>query len=401
MTLQTGADPHDGREVFISYRRLDDMPPPDRRMSHGFVNYLLRQVRARLQEMGVPDAVLWQDRSSIEPGDVWSDKILDALNRAELFMAIVSRNYITSPWCKQELSVMKSRIEKLGPPAGEQRIFRVDKHKVPENEIPDALRRVQSVRFYREDQDAKCVDEFFWGGKVRLSREFDKALLELTSAIGKRLEELGIPNQPNGKSEPPIDNAGPSNGRVVFVAKPAGDMTESYRTLVEELRGTGFRVTPDPDNDLGNMGEEVRSTVINALAEAEASIHLLGIRTGGRPDGLDMDLVPMQLAAAAEKAKEQPGFERMIWAPTVLPADANAQTKGARRDPLKILKRFGQRVLEADQIDNDTASRFNEFVLQRLERRRLSPRNMPLNFHSAAVRASAGVTSFGAMSVPA
>lgn len=149
------------------------------------------------------------------------------------------------------------------------------------------------------------------------------------------------------------------------------------------------------------MGEEVRSTVINALAEAEASIHLLGIRTGGRPDGLDMDLVPMQLAAAAEKAKEQPGFERMIWAPTVLPADANAQTKGARRDPLKILKRFGQRVLEADQIDNDTASRFNEFVLQRLERRRLSPRNMPLNFHSAAVRASAGVTSFGAMSVPA
>ena len=226
MTLQTGADAHDGREVFISYRRLDDMPPPDRRMSHGFVNYLLRQVRARLQEMGVPDAVLWQDRSNIEPGDVWSDKILDALNRAELFMAIVSRNYITSPWCKQELSVMKSRIEKLGPPAGEQRIFRVDKHKVPENEIPDALRRIQSVRFYREDQDAKCVDEFFWGGKVRLSREFDKALLELTSAIGKRLEELGIPNQPNGKSEPPIDNAGPSNGRVVFVAKPAGDMIE-------------------------------------------------------------------------------------------------------------------------------------------------------------------------------
>jgi hypothetical protein len=43
---------------------------------------------------------------------------------------------------------------------------------------------------------------------------------------------------------------------------------------------------------------------------------------------------------------------------------------------LKILKRFGQRLLEADQIDNDTASRFNEFVLQRLERRRLSPRRV-------------------------
>src|SRR3954470_21894978 len=31
----------------------------------------------------------------------------------------------------------------------------------------------------------------------------------------------------------------------------------SYRTLVEELRGTGFRVTPDPYKDVGNMGEEV------------------------------------------------------------------------------------------------------------------------------------------------
>ena len=28
MTPQTGADARDGREVFISYRTLDDMPPP-------------------------------------------------------------------------------------------------------------------------------------------------------------------------------------------------------------------------------------------------------------------------------------------------------------------------------------------------------------------------------------
>ena len=181
---------------------------------------------------------------------------------------------------------------------------------------------------------------------------------------------LGIPFEPKGQPEPQVDNARPSNGRVVFVAKPAGDMVEYYRTLVEELRGTGFRVTPDPDKDLSKLGEEVRSAVVNALAEAEASIHLLGTRTGGRPDGLDMDLVPMQLAAAAEEAKRRPGFERMIWAPTVLPAETSARAKRARRDPLKILKRFGQRLLETDQIDSDTASRFNEFVLQRLERRR-------------------------------
>jgi hypothetical protein len=357
----------DGREVFISYRRLDDNVPDDRRTRYGFVNYLLRQVRARLQEEGVPGAVLWQDRSEIEPGDVWSDAIKNALNRAELFVAILSRNYVTSPWCKQELDTMKSRVEMLGVPAGAGRIFRVDKHKVPDIQVPDTLRRIQSVRFYREDNDAKCVDEFFWGGKVRLSREYDRALLELTSAIRSRLEELGIASEPHGQLEPQVGRACPSNGRVVFVAKPAGDMVESYRTLVEELRGRGFRITPDPDEDLGNLGERVRCAVLNALAEAESSIHLLGTRKGMRPDGFDMDLVPMQLAAAADETKRRPSFERMIWAPAVLPADA--QVKRARSDPLKILKRFGQQLLATDQIDNDTASRFNEFVLQRLTRK--------------------------------
>jgi hypothetical protein len=367
-------DACDAREVFISYRRLDNVPPPDGRNRHGFVNYLLRQIRSRLQENGVPDAVIWQDRSQIEPGDIWSEAILDALNRAELFIAILSKNYIRSTWCTRELDTMKERVAMLGAPAGERRIFRVDKHKVPEDQVPETLRRIQSVQFYREDNDAKCVDEFFWGGKVRLSKEFDKALLQLTSIIGKRLEELGIRFEPKGLPARHVDNIRPSNGHIVFVAKPALDMVEYYRTLVEELWGAGFHVTPDPDKDLTNRAEEVRSAVVKALAEAEASIHLLGARTGGRPDGLDMDLVPMQLAAAAEEAKRKPEFERLIWAPSVLPAETSVGVKRARRDPLKILTKFGQQLLETDQIDSDTASRFNDFVLQRLERRRISPR---------------------------
>jgi hypothetical protein len=355
------------REVFISYRSLDNLPPSDGRNRHGFVNYLLRQVRSRLQEDGVPHAI-WQDRSQIEPGDIWSQAIFDALNRAELFVAILSKNYIRSSWCTKELCTMKKRVKMLGAPAGEHRIFRVDKHKVPEDQVPKALRRIQAVQFYREDNDAKCVDEFFWGGKVRFSKEFDKALLQLTSAIGKRLEKSGIRFAPKGPPEHRVFNARPSNGRVIFVAKPAFDMVEYYRNLVEELRGTGFDITPDPDKDLSKRAQ--RSSIAKALAEAEASIHLLGTRTG------DMDLVPMQLAAAAEETKRKPGFERLIWAPTVLLAETSTRAKRVRRDPLKILTEFGQQLLEADQIDSNTASSFNAFVLQRLERRRLSPRQV-------------------------
>jgi hypothetical protein len=145
-------------------------------------------------------------------------------------------------------------------------------------------------------------------------------------------------------------------------------MVPSYRALVRELRETGFRVTPDPDKDLGNFREEVRSTVVNALGEAEASVHLLGERTGGRPEGLDIDLVPMQLAAAAEEARKKSGFTRLIWAPNLLLQGASAAVKTARRNPLRVVDRFGER-LPTDQIDGDVASRFNEFVLQWLGRK--------------------------------
>src|SRR5215468_4372305 len=111
MSLETG-EARDEREVFISYRRLDnDPPPPPPNDRSGFVDYLLRDLRYDLTQLGVPKAILWQDRSKIEPGDVWSKAILNALNKAELFIAVLSRNYITSPWCKKELNTMKLRVQ--------------------------------------------------------------------------------------------------------------------------------------------------------------------------------------------------------------------------------------------------------------------------------------------------
>ena len=366
------------REVFVSYRRLDDEPPPDcsNGDSGGFVRYLLRQVRYDLRQMGVPDAILWQDRAKIAPGDIWSDAIRKALNEAELFVAILSRNYVKSDWCATELSAMTSRIAKLDAGDGQRRIFRVDKHSVPEDEIPETLRCIQAVRFYREDQETKRVDEYFWRGKVRRSDDYEKAVNDLARAICARLDELGIPLPPRPEPTPlPSGHtAYQSNGRVVFVAKPASDMEEEYRTLVRELRGTGYRVTPDPDKRLDELGGDVRSAIVNGLAEAEASIHLLGKRTGGRPEGLDTDLVPMQLAAAADEARKgeagtKAGFERMIWAPRVLLLGASEHVEAVRRDPLGVVDEFGGR-LATDQIEGDPApSRFNEFVLQRLERR--------------------------------
>ncbi len=69
--------------------------------------------------------------------------------------------------------------------------------------------------------------------------------------------------------------------------------------------------------------------------------------------------MPFQLARAAAEAGARPSFYRLIWAPNVMPTLAP-------RDPFKVLSRFGVE-LPSDQIDGDTAARFNEYVLQRLD----------------------------------
>jgi hypothetical protein len=356
----------DTREVFVSYRRLDDLPPPGKSKDRGFVCYLLRTLRYDLSQMGVPDEVLWQDRAEIGPGDDFTEAIREALNRAELFVAVLSRNYVTSNWCDEELSTMLSRVMRLDAHARRRRIFRVDKHRVPDHLVPKQLQTIHPVRFY-EENESDGITEYYWHGKVRRMREYEDAIYELAQAICERLDEIGIPRRPPVQAVPPrlSDYDRPNDGPVVFVAKPAADMVESYRMLVSDLQGTGYRVTPDPDEDLGKLGdEELKSTILTALAAAEASVHLLGDKTGGRA------LVPMQLVAAADESRKRTGFVRIIWAPTILLRSSEDGT--SCRDPLAVVDRFGVR-LPTDQIVGDTASRFNEFVLQRLAKKHRSP----------------------------
>jgi TIR domain len=377
------------RTVFVSYRSLDDEPPPESSKDYGFVRYLSKQVRWELRQLGVPSALLWRDRGEIEPGDNWSEAIRLALSSADLFLAVLSRNYIQSTWCINELSTMASRIDALDAQTRQRRIFRVDKHSVPDNQIPEPLRAIQSVRFYAEDDETHRDDEYFWRGKVRREKEYMDAVHELAQAICERLRQLGISLQP--QPVPLADAIGPSNGRTVFVAKPAGDVVEQYRTLVHELRRTGYRVTPDPDKDLPKDGDAVRGAIAAALAEAEASIHLLGERTGGRSDGLDVDLVPLQLASAAQESQRKSGFQRLIWAPATLPQRASDDAELPRRDPMGVLERFDRR-LAIDEIVGDTASRFNEFVLQRLGDKLQTPASQTGPVY---IRCSSGERNYG------
>jgi hypothetical protein len=273
----------------LSYRSIDDEPPPEN-PNGGYVRHLRDQLRWELNQLSVPDAILWMDRYKIQPGDIWSEVLREELNKADLFIALLSRNYIKSNWCEIELSTMAARVAKFEKEVQHRRIFRADKHRVPDESIHAVLRGAQAVRFFEEDNEMNREEEFFYRGQVRRGNKYYDAVRKLAEAIYQRLAELGVEMEP--KSTPLTFAMPMSKGRAVFVAKPARNMSLEYQTLTAELVRSGYRVLPDPAADLPEIAEEAQTAVVTGLAEAQLSIHLLGERTGARPDGLDADIVP-------------------------------------------------------------------------------------------------------------
>jgi hypothetical protein len=145
-------------------------------------------------------------------------------------------------------------------------------------------------------------------------------------------------------------------------------MREAYSRLAFELQGKGFTVVPNVTADLPNDATAL-SIVNEALAQAEASVHLIGERPGFAPEGLD-PIVKLQLAQAREKSLQcvdpsQRVFRQIIWAPKLLDGGESAPGAVAERDPLRALEQRDKQI-GADKIDGDILSKFVEYLFQYL-----------------------------------
>lgn len=165
-----------------------------------------------------------------------------------------------------------------------------------------------------------------------------------------------------------------SNGRTVFVARPANDMRGAYVRIVDELRGRGFVVVPESDipND-----ETATSFIDTAIAQAELAIHLLGTRLGFTPDTKEgLPIGKLQLARAARQATKRkktaagPEFVRVLWAPKIFEEIGSGMLE---RDPQIVLAQFGE-LIAGDKLIGDNLVQFVDFLLRHLDKNR--PRSL-------------------------
>jgi TIR domain len=123
------------RKVFISYSRKDSW----------FVNKL----HETLKQKGID---VWIDKERNLVGDVWLEKIQEAISASQYFCLIVSPNSIVSEWVKHELKFAMNQEKN----SGEIKILPLVIANV--SETPSFLGSKHHIDFSKEEFD-KCVDE--------------------------------------------------------------------------------------------------------------------------------------------------------------------------------------------------------------------------------------------------
>lgn len=348
-------------QFFISYARDDDNAPPSVEGGKGFVTALRENLAFEFRDKGGVVPEMWWDRRKIAPHEQFDPVIQEGVEGSELLLVIFSRNWLSSAYCNRELDMFKEHWNGSGERAVKERIWIVSKQFIDPARRPNLLQGQSSYEFYsREKTDAEGEEqEYFRYGKPQAG--YDDVIRSLAQNLWKRAQNAE-------KSPPPkpveiVTPAVTEKRRVIYVAKTASDMRTAYARVVEELEQRNYEIRPSASDSI--PVEDARAFAQGALSEAEASIHLLGESQGGQPDGCP-PIVQFQLDLAAERAKMNPDFKRIIWAPKVLVRDDGAASE-SERDPLAVLKRFGEQI-PSDKVDGSEISAFVEFVVQHLER---------------------------------
>lgn len=340
-------------DIFISYARDDDEPPPDSADRKGFVTFLDESIRYEFRDLGPERPKIWRDVKRISDGDQFSNELEDALKNASFLLVVLSPNWMASNWCKRELDTFARYHDGGGL---RERIIVVGKRHVDRDRRPSLLQGQTGFAFYARAEDPDEIEgdvEFFDRGKPCDDRYWTKL---------KSLAAYLLRRRPPPPPEPPY----PPTGRTIYVAKPASDMRAGYDRIVSELTGKGHTVVPPSAEEIPL--DRAVTVIDKALAKAEISVHLLGEKFGDTPED-QLPMAKLQLARAGLKEAGDLGkaFHRIVWAPslwTTPPANSQPATEVSRH-PIDVLARF-DRQLPTDKIEGDTLSKLVDFVNQHL-----------------------------------
>jgi hypothetical protein len=164
-------------DVFLSYSRAQRWP--------SFVTNHLRPILDHWlgSELGT-DARIFHDVDDIAPGQNWPRRIEEALAGSRVMVALFSRNYFQSEWCRNELAAMMCRARRLQEHGlDDQVVFPLAIHDChDESDLPAVVRPIQILRIHR-------YADPFMHPESALREDLSRALQPFCAQIARRVEQ--------------------------------------------------------------------------------------------------------------------------------------------------------------------------------------------------------------------
>jgi hypothetical protein len=230
------------QDVFISYASED----------RTWVLEFQNKLTDALMERGL-DAEFWRDADNIRFGQNWKEEMFKALERAALFLAILSPNYRQSDFCNDE----SDYFQKLRETGGDMKVssqalyryLKIVKMAWDDDAHKGLLPELQEIEFFARDARKKLDLPIAF-----TSKEFETRIRLTAHAIEATLKGLRRLRE------------------MVYVASPADDVDGDWRRLRAELQHQGYVVGPVAKLNRGMAPDFIRKEFKGALL----SIHLLG-----------------------------------------------------------------------------------------------------------------------------
>ena len=137
-------------QIFMSYARVDDAPPPHLPDAKGFVTFLHEQLAFELRRIGAPWPKIWRDTKRIENADQFEPRIEQAISDSSILLVVLSKNWISRPYCVRELESFAERWKADG--GLRERIVVAAKREVDPDRRPSLLQGQVGIKFYALDE---------------------------------------------------------------------------------------------------------------------------------------------------------------------------------------------------------------------------------------------------------
>lgn len=289
-------------DVFVSYAHVDNCKFGE---STGWVETLVELLREALpQKLGRSEANIWRD-PCLSGSEPFSEALQDAVTGSATLLVILSKNYLSSEWCRKELELFLESAAHNGGAKG--RLFLVRLDALQHQDWPDAFEGLLGHQFYEQaNVDARlhtlgtlAADD---PDKLQYFQQLDDLRGELAKKLLQLKAESTPPKLPDSSSDPiPTDDA-----PAVFLAEVTPDLDELRDNVRRYLQQAKLRVFPATYYD--RTPANYRSAAEIDLDQSLLFVQLLGPYVGPKPADLPKGYAGLQLDIAEEK-----GIPTLRW----------------------------------------------------------------------------------------